>query len=249
MKSHVAIDFDGVICDSVDECHITALNACQRMEGGTRWAATIDDLAPEAVQRFRTLRHLARNASEFWLIVQLTYRGSEFGEQDHFDELREYHQDTLARFEPLFFRARDQLRATNPRQWLELHTNYPEFKDGWDELKARSLTFIVTTKDLTSIQLFNEHWGLKLPEDHIWTKERGTDKARAIRYLADATGISPADFLFIDDHPHHVLKVASTGARCFWASWGFLGTYGQFPDPDSRYITINNLAEILPYLN
>ncbi|UCH09751.1 MAG: hypothetical protein JSU61_11105 [Fidelibacterota bacterium] len=248
MTLWVAIDFDGVICDSVDECHITALNAYHRMTGDIRWVSTIDDLDPEAVQRFRRLRHLARNASEFWLVIHLTYNDPGLDGPRHFDDLRQHHLHTLTEFEPLFFQARNRYRADSPRRWLDLHRMYPEFRDGWDQLKTRFPTFIVTTKDLTSIRLFNEHWELGVPEDRIWTKERGTDKTQAIQHLADSLDISPTDFVFIDDHPHHVLEVASLGAKCFWASWGFLGTYGDSPEPDNRYITINRLAELLPYL-
>ncbi|UCD36641.1 MAG: hypothetical protein JSW54_07295 [Fidelibacterota bacterium] len=248
MKPHVALDFDGVICDSVDECHITALNAYHRLAGEKQWVDGLESLNPAAVDRFRSLRYLARNAAEFWLLIHLTYHQDGPVDEDQFACLSREHAATLAAFEPGFFEAREQLRSADLGKWLDLHRIYPQFLDGWKTIQASHPVYLVTTKDLASIQHFIRHWKLSIPEDHLWTKERGTDKAQAVLTFAETAGVNPADFFFVDDHPHHVRLVAATGARCFWASWGFLGAYGPASAVGSKLAAIDRMSDLVPHL-
>ncbi|MEE9465804.1 MAG: hypothetical protein V3W14_09570, partial [Candidatus Neomarinimicrobiota bacterium] len=116
------------------------------------------------------------------------------------------------------------------------------------QLKDRQAVFIITTKDRESIRFFNEAWFLGIPDSHLWTKERGTDKAVALTTLADETGCPPADFLFVDDHPHHAQRVAATGARCFLALWGH-PTPSEPVLADDRITPLRQMADLLPLLS
>ncbi len=73
MQTHLALDFDGVICDSVDECHLTALNAWRLLNGREQPLTDFKVLDQSAVERFRRLRHLAHSAPEFWALIHFTY--------------------------------------------------------------------------------------------------------------------------------------------------------------------------------
>ena len=57
--------------------------------------------------------------------------------------------------------------------------------------------------------------------------------------------------MFVDDHPRLVREVAATGARCFWASWGFLGAQGNDPveGEGDVFTKISHLADLKPYLH
>ncbi|MFB0517091.1 MAG: hypothetical protein ACETWG_10895, partial [Candidatus Neomarinimicrobiota bacterium] len=120
--------------------------------------------------------------------------------------------------------------------------------NGWDEVRRRARVFLITTKDQASIKHFNHHWGLGIPAKNIWTQERALTKGEIAARILKKSRNEPENLLFVDDHPDHLKDVSTTGARCFWASWGYLGAQGKTPAAGSNFISISRLAEILPYL-
>jgi len=248
MQTHLALDFDGVICESVDECHLTALNAYRRLAGELDLLTDFAALEPGMVERFRQLRPLARNAPEFWAVIHFTYHQPGTVDRERFHATVQAESSNLAAFETHFFQVRGELRANDPAGWLSLNRMYPRFRTGWEQLQNRQRVFIITTKDRESIRVFNEAWSLGIPDSHLWTKERGTDKAVALSTLARETGCPPTDFLFVDDHPHHAQRVAATGARCFLALWGHPKPYE--PElADDRVKPLHQLTDLLPLLS
>ncbi len=248
MPTLLALDFDGVICESVDECHLTALNAYRRLAGERELVTDFAALEPQAVERFRQLRPLARNAPEFWAVVHFTYHQPGAVDVERFYDMVQAESAQLATFETHFFQVRGELRANDPTGWLNLNRMYPQFRTGWEQIKDRQPVFIITTKDRESIRLFNRAWSLGIPDSHLWTKERGTDKAVALTTLAGETGCRPADFLFVDDHIYHAQRVAATGARCFLALWSH-PTPGEPVIADDRVTPLRQMADLLPLLS
>ncbi len=251
MKSVIALDFDGVICDSLEECLVTAYNACHRLEGSDRWAGSTADIEPEVAGSFRRLRHYARNAPELCIIMHWCLTDGGALDQTRYDALVSSHAAKLSAFETVFFESRHILSSADLDRWLGLHRIYPEFCGGWEEIKGRFPIHIVTTKDLVSVRYFNRHWELGIPEANLWTKERALPKGEIVQRIAAESGRPIQGVLFVDDHPHHVREVASTGARCFWASWGFLGAQGNGPvaGEGDVFKKISRLADLKPYLH
>jgi len=251
VKPVITLDFDGVICDSLEECLVTAYNAYHRLEGSDRWADSTADIRPEVADSFRRLRHYARNAPEFWVIMHWCITDGGALSQARYDALTSRYAAKLPLFEPVFFESRHVLSSTDLDRWLDLHRMYPEFCDGWNAVKGQFPVHIVTTKDLVSVQYFNRHWQLRIPDEHLWTKERALAKGEIVQRIAVESGQPIQNVLFVDDHPHHVREVAVTGARCFWASWGFLGARGNGPvaGEGKVFTKISRLADLKPYLH
>ncbi|UCH62742.1 MAG: hypothetical protein JSU77_13305 [Fidelibacterota bacterium] len=251
MKPIIALDFDGVICDSLEECLVTAYNAYHRLEGSNCWASSTADIKPAVANSFRRLRHYARNAQEFWIIMHWCLTDGGLLSQTQYDGLISTYAAKLPVFEPIFFESRHIFSSADMDRWLGLHRMYTEFQDGWNAVKGQFPVHIVTTKDLISVQYFNRHWQLGIPEECLWTKERIMAKAKIVQRIAVGSGHPIQDVLFVDDHPHHVREVAATGARCFWASWGFLRIPGNcLVDGEGELFTkISRLADLKPYLN
>ncbi|MFC1483774.1 HAD family hydrolase [Candidatus Neomarinimicrobiota bacterium] len=249
MATVLALDFDGVICDSVDECLITACNAWNSLQGGSDWITTLDEVESHVAQRFRQHRYLARNAPDFWPILHWALSGDTILDESELASFRLEYAGIIKRFEPTFFEARDRYRSKDPEPWMALNRFYPEFQDGWNQLKGKYPTHIITTKDLRSIQHFNQQWKLGIPPEHLWTNEQRLSKAAIAQRIIDDSGIPPEELFFVDDHPHHLQDVATTGARCFWASWGYLGASGlSLPEPSSA-VSLTRLTDLLPYLS
>lgn len=244
----LALDFDGVICDSVDECLITACNAWNMLQGSSTRIASLAEVEPHVAQRFRQHRHLARNAPDFWPLLHWTLTGNTTLDEAELASFRMENTRIIKRFEPAFFAAREEYRSKDPEQWLALNRYYPEFQDGWDQLMGKYPTHIITTKDLRSVEYFNRQWNLGIPPEHLWTNEQRLSKGAIAQRIINESGIRPEELFFVDDHPHHLQDVATTGACCFWASWGYLGAAGLSLPESSSAVSLARLADLLPYL-
>lgn len=244
----LALDFDGVICDSVDECLITACNAWNELRGSSNRITTLAEVEPSVAQRFRQHRYLARNAPDFWPLLHWTLTGNAILDEAELASFRMEYVGIIKRFEPVFFAERAEYRSRDPEQWLALHRFYQEFQDGWDQLKGMQPTHIITTKDLASVEYFNRHWNLDVPAENLWTNEKRLSKGAIAKGIINESNIQPEELIFVDDHPHHLQDVAATGARCFWAAWGYLGASGFSLPASSSAITLTRMADLLQVL-
>lgn len=247
MKPVVALDFDGVICDSLDECLLTAYNAYRRFDGETGRAHSVSELDLDFVSRFRRQRYLVRPAPEYWLLVHWLLSQPDDLDMESFEALRGDYKDTLTAFEPIFFDVRTELRRTDAEFWSGLHRPYEECATSWDSLSRICKIHLVTTKDLESVRHFNGLWELGLQDDRLWTHERAPSKAWAIRRIAVTENCTPSDIAFVDDDLRHLRDVSETGARCYWASWGYTSAAGFSLDTRSGASSLAQLSDLLDH--
>ncbi len=229
MRPLLALDFDGVICDSLDECLVSAVNARRRLQGEPGLLQTPDDIDGDLVRRFRRHRHVVRGAGEYETLLHWLETRGDAPTTTAFSAAVRQRPDEVAAFQPVFFAARAALRDRDAGAWTALHRRYLQATAGWDALRATHEIHVVTTKDLTSVRHFNAAWRLELDDDRLHTCERSADKATAVRRLAARRGAAPGDVTFVDDHPLHLEDVAATGARCLWASWGYTASAPAWP--------------------
>jgi FMN phosphatase YigB (HAD superfamily) len=215
----LAFDFDGVLCNSVDECMQTTLGALSAMEGkGMNSLRRFEEATPSFKDAFRKWRHLVRPAKEYDALYRAISHGDAI--ESHFNLFKQ-DECRLSEFETEFFRFRNEWRLSNPEDWFGMHSEYPNFQDSWSALHALGEMRIVTNKDLASVMAFNERWQLNLEDDWIWSKERQSSKAEAVLGIANELEISASEVHFIDDDPKYLEEVSETGAATYWASWGY----------------------------
>ena len=238
MKPLLALDFDGVICDSLDECLVSAVNARARLQGVGRPVRRPEEVDPDLAAGFRTHRHLVRPAGEYETLLHWLTTRDQAPTAESFAALVRKRADEVKAFQAVFFAVRAALRATNPAAWTALHRRYRQAADGWETLAADFEIHLVTTKDLPSVRHFNEAWQLGLVDAHLHAAGSFANKAEAVNALAAAAGRTPRDVIFVDDHPGHLADVAATGAQCWWASWGYADHADGWP-------ALQNLAEVM----
>jgi plasmid maintenance system antidote protein VapI len=248
MKPILALDFDGVINDSLDECLISSYNAWQVIEKSGHWAYSNADIPQTIVDCFRANRYLARNGAEFWLILMASKLASDTITAEVFEQLRQEHSSFLHTFEQIFFDVRNRYRTEDMERWLNLHTRYDQSKERWADLLSSTICHIVTTKDLASVKLFNQHWELGIREDNLWTRELDLPKSEIIELIADRANCTTDQIYFVDDHPDQVAIVASTGANYYWASWGFQGALVKSRPDGILFPALTKLADLFEYL-
>lgn len=231
MKKILCLDFDGVICDSIDETLLVAYNSYQIFYHHTHnIVSSLDQIAPEISNSFRRYRYLVRPACEYWILMHALYTNVSEINQKIFNEMLLFHKETIAVFEPIFFETREKLREQHPKKWLGLHRLYPQFSEAWPDVQQKFEVYIVTTKNLSAVIQLIRHFDISIHKNRIWTKEKINEKKEAIEFIAKRHDITYENIIFIDDHPLHLQDVEKTGAKCVWASWGYYNENLKIPN-------------------
>lgn len=242
--SAVALDFDGVVCDSRRECLIVAFAAYSgdaRSADETPWERRSIESA--SAERFLTYRYLVGPAHGYWALCRLVADSapdSSF-EAEGFSAYLEAHAPEAAAFESRFFHVRNMLRARSRSWWLALHRPYPQFEAIRKALDCPTV-YIVTTKDSASVQEILAAWDAPIPKRRILGRESHATKRDALQEILATTGAPCSELAFVDDHLPHLCSCLDLGVQCYFAKWGF--TPGQ-PALDPRIVAIDSLEGIL----
>lgn len=210
----LALDFDGVVWDSVGECYHMARRAVRSLWG---------EDPPECERAFRSGRWLVRCGGDFLTLLDLAATDPA-GDLTGFSKtefVRRYSSDPRTdAFEKEFYRQRQQAREHEPQAWMAMQSAYPEFLSEISGLQAAFQELVVcTTKDEASARLLLETVGLR--NLSIWGKEHGLDKGEQMRDLLHQRGLEASQVCFLDDLLDNLEQVQPTGARLFLADWGY----------------------------
>ena len=231
----LALDFDGVICDSIRETFATALHTyagfvsesrlVSRIEsrlGAWPWTATAIDTEPEFAL-FAKLVPLGNRAEDFGVALLAMDIEVAIPDQEAYDDFYgSLESDWLARFHRRFYESRSTLRDAAPEGWLALHSDYPRFTDLLHEIAGEITLAVATAKDSASLGLLLERFGLSglFPDEFRLDKETGVQKTEHLSRLSERLHVPFATITFVDDKVNHLAKVAPLGVRPVLAGWG-----------------------------
>jgi phosphoglycolate phosphatase-like HAD superfamily hydrolase len=232
----LALDFDGVLCDSSREVFVVAVDTFASLEPRSALLPRLTPLRDDAAaggtkhresdfyRNFRNLLPLGNRAEDFGVSLKAVESGSEITNQDEYDAyFREIDQSWLDLFHRHFYESRSALRARDPDGWLALHLPFPGLAEQLLQHREHTLPAVATAKDAHSVQLLLEHLGYDSVFDRelILDKETGVEKTHHLRALRERTGAEFPDMTFVDDKVNHLLRVAELGVRPVLAGWGF----------------------------
>ncbi|MFN8612328.1 MAG: hypothetical protein U0931_32580 [Vulcanimicrobiota bacterium] len=214
MKRVLALDFDGVIWDSVGECFVMARRVYTEMTG-----LPCSDLEAS----FRRGRWLVRTGGDFLLVLQLAMADPERDlthfPKAEFEKLQQEKAAQMAEFAKAFYALREQTRDHQWEEWVSFQQPYPLFLQQFPQLRELFDTIVVcTTKDTRSAQALLASAGLDLP---IYGKELALHKGDQIQALCRQHGVEPDQIFFIDDLVENLDQVRPSGAACGLAAWGY----------------------------
>jgi phosphoglycolate phosphatase-like HAD superfamily hydrolase len=162
----LALDFDGVLCDSSREVFVVAVDTYAAVEpDSTRLAKLMplrdhaaaggtEHLDTEIYRRFRDLLPLGNRAEDFGVSLQAIEKDAVISDQEAYDAFyREIGQRWLDRFHRRFYQCRGGLRENDLRRWLHLHLPFPGLADALRRHKERTLPAVATAKDARSVRL------------------------------------------------------------------------------------------------
>lgn len=230
-----ALDFDGVIADSMDECLQTSYSAYRRVnkESGRLLSPNPDS---EATSLFKMRRGFVRPSRNFfalweWILFDPQKNYSIMTFEGFADGLGAI----LDTFEIEFHKIRANAINEKSENFVEQNPLFFGVKEIWKDLPKP--LYIVSTKDEESISLILRSHNLEVRG--IYGRGSGP-KSETLTKLANSNGIPSTDIYFVDDNFQHVNDVASTGARVALAMWG----YGPFENfQGSRLLSFPEVLE------
>jgi phosphoglycolate phosphatase-like HAD superfamily hydrolase len=232
----LALDFDGVICDSSREVFVTAVDTYAEHEPGSSLNALLSSLREDALgggddfqndpiyATFLELLPLGNRAEDFGVTLKAVEQSAAIPDQDAYDA---FYQglDPVWRdqFHRRFYEARNRLRDADLGAWLRLHHPYPGLAEMLGRHRGTSRLAVATAKDARSVELLLGALGLTgvFESDLTFDKETGVEKTHHLQALHQRTGADFEQITFVDDKVNHLVTVSKLGVRGVLAAWGF----------------------------
>lgn len=207
------IDFDGVICDSLEECFVSSWFALSGTSIGPQVPPEVrfDD---DYRRLFRAARPYVRSGEDYLVVHQWAAVGRAPRSQDEFDaDLASRGAEAMADLKRRLYVAREALLAHHRDLWLSWNPLYPGMAEALNAQATNPNVWILSTKKAEFIVQILGAQGVNWPlERTIYT---GTKKKLEI-IEADFRGRSA----LIDDQIDH-LDFDHPRCRCLLALWGY----------------------------
>ncbi len=222
----LVLDFDGVICDSIDECFVSSWTAYFHLYLARRPAYMPVSLRKD----FARLRPLVRGGADFMLIQEMLDKGESASRQPEFDALARAAGDQKMRlFHDLFYQARSEMLEKDRESWLGLNRIYPHVADAFSRFARGVPVYILSTKKPEFIAEILSSKGISMPREKILYSGSGK-KLEIVAQVGTKGGFSQTTF--IDDQIDHLLceeashpDAALKGLpriRPLLATWGYV---------------------------
>ncbi|MCP4180370.1 MAG: hypothetical protein GY756_21625, partial [bacterium] len=164
----LCLDFDGVICNSIDECLLVAYNSYMKFENRhSEQVLIIDDIMKNIYHRFHQHRYLVRPAKDYWVLLDLVL-GNQHISKEEFQLKKINNEDRLNSFETIFFKTRKEFQINNFESWIKMNRLYDNFLDGWREVSSVFDVYIVTNKNKNSVETILKYNKISILDDHIY---------------------------------------------------------------------------------
>lgn len=232
----LAIDYDGVIVDSVLDSLFVSHNAYLELMGQTsksifggekftfhNWQEIQEKYVYE-IDYYRSLRPYIRVATDYGLIQKLLEEKRCIKNQQEFDEFRDTVKFDFKKFYKLFYEERKRLQEISFDDWLKLIPSYPEIVAGINQLVQDKVKVVVATsnrKEFITRVFHPNYYNIAVKEEDILDVTMGEDKSRQIEYIARTYKVEYENISFIDDQLSHLIQTRSLGISVYLAGWSY----------------------------
>jgi phosphoglycolate phosphatase-like HAD superfamily hydrolase len=241
-KEWVFLDFDGVVCDSLEECFQTSgllLNFPQ-----DDWDFLADqhppliDFGEEYKERFRRVRPYIRSGEDYIVVHRLLQQNKEPKSQKEFDAaLDQEGQVSLAFYKKRLYVLRESLLSRQAELWMTWNPLYPGVAEALKSVLKEPRVVILSTKKAEFIAAILKFHGVAWPAERIFYTN-----GRAKLAIVDEVAGRSASTL-IDDQIDH-LDFSHPSCRCRLALWGYASKEAR-----EKHVPAWTLEEALAFLH
>jgi phosphoglycolate phosphatase-like HAD superfamily hydrolase len=232
----LALDFDGVIVDSVLDSLFIGHNAYLRLYGHGKkkyfggelftfesWEETKKQ-HQEEIKYYRTLRPYIRGATDYGLIQKLIEENKFVKNQEEFDNYRMVVEFDFEAYEKEFYKERERLQNINYRAWFNLEPSYPKVIEGMKKLlKERTKIVIATSNKREAIakSFTPEFFGFTIKPEDILDMRFGEYKSEQMKHIVKLYNVKFEEIYFVDDQVSHLIQTRPLGVKVFLAGWSY----------------------------
>ena len=241
----LALDFDGVICDTVHEGCRSAWQVCREFV-----PLNGDAPPPELASLFMRLRPVVEHGWEFPVLVLAILDGipeatiwGAFQTTCRARVLEKYRvtpRQLAARFDAV----RDRTIARSMDDWLADQGLYPGMAQRLRAILAGGMAvYVITTKEGRFAHTLLQTHGVTMPAERVWGKEQARPKPDLLRVLAREHDLVYRDIWFVEDRLKTLQAVKREAdladVGLYLALWGYLmPTDGDHAATDSRIVPL-----------
>ena len=217
----LALDFDGVISDSVRESFAVAMGTYLDLQSGSSLGQRDRD---ERYREFLELMPLGNRAEDYGTTMLALDSRRSLPDQETYDAFRgAQDRQWLERYHRRFYEVRAEMARTDPVGWRGLMRPYDSFLRILRRRAGDTKYAIATAKDRRSVDLLLREYGIDdlFSAELIMDKESGEKKTGHLRQLRELLKLDFPEITFVDDKVNHLDTVAPLGVRCALAAWGY----------------------------
>ena len=217
-KVVVALDFDGVIGDSLGDSFVQSVLAFREMGGNVQASRALE-------KQFRAGRPLAKDAGSYYTLLRIIQANPHVNfrrmTQAAFDaELQKDGPAKGLHFDELVTKNRLALAKANPEKWFALQRVYPGVKRLVWNLQKKHDVFIASGKNKQLIVRLLERNGFAIPEKNVVSGFSGT-KAEQLEKISQVAGVPLGRIILVDDSLGFLRDAKKIGTEVALAKWGY----------------------------
>lgn len=215
----LAMDFDGVIVDSISECAVAGFNGYSEYCDSSEVIIKPENIENDRLNKFCIMRPYIRSGEDYIYLFHAIDESINIDSQEDFDKFKIVYLDRKESYYKLFYSARQTLMSSNFDNWITLNPLYNEMDVFLHSMHTK--IHIVSTKAPKYIIKILKFNGIEFNPKRVHEAGRGFSKTDIIVKLIREYNLSTPNMIFIDDHFDTLHKIKSTGVRCMFAGWGY----------------------------
>nr|VFK56281.1 MAG: Phosphoglycolate phosphatase, HAD superfamily [Candidatus Kentron sp. TUN]VFK60031.1 MAG: Phosphoglycolate phosphatase, HAD superfamily [Candidatus Kentron sp. TUN]VFK69298.1 MAG: Phosphoglycolate phosphatase, HAD superfamily [Candidatus Kentron sp. TUN] len=220
----LALDFDGVLCDSMRETAVSGWKA-----GAMIWPDMPDSMPPDTLlAAYGVARPIVETGYEAILVMRLLKTGRD--PLDLLDSFPEHKARLMtqigrdqAELNRLYGLVRDRRIADDPHGWSAMSPLYPGIKWFLHNLPTSIDSYIITTKQERFVRQLLDYNGVEFPSERIFGLDRRLFKEAILLDLL--THHPNRRLYFIEDRLATLVRIMEHAnlatVRLYLADWGY----------------------------
>jgi phosphoglycolate phosphatase-like HAD superfamily hydrolase len=235
--TQIFLDFDGVLCDSVQECFVSSRLA-YRNETNLK---AVDSTPQSVKEKFYSYRPLIRTGADYVLLQEALDKDIPLTGQKEFDDLQELRgPETMSAYREAFYSAREYLLKNHRDYWISLNPLFECFIPGLKAAAGNTVYTIISTKKNTFIAEILDANEIRWPIERIIDSGKKRKLSIIGEYVTDTDRT-----LFVDDQIDHLIGNSDPRIEPKLAEWGYIKDE-WLKQTDVETISKEELLALLP---
>jgi len=236
----IFLDFDGVICDSINECLVSSWYGYYHLYKQQQPLV----VSPILKKRFLRLRPFIRTGEDYMVIQELLAADIRISNQLDFDRQLEISgKQKLELFKTLFYKARTYYLKEHTDYWFSLNPIYAHLKSELSALSASPLFYILSTKKADFILEILKNNGITMNRERI-IYSAPQQKLSIIGAILDKKNAA-SRALLLDDQIEHLSGNHDPRIQTFLCLWGYIKEEWSIGSKDIKSLTTEGFARLI----